>query len=266
MAKTDITKTKLHIENIENVISSDIKFNTKPLSVDGRHSDAFVYILEGSCKYTFSDGRTMTANKGDILYLANKSVYKMWILSEIYKFIFCDFTFSGSIDRISDIFNTQNSDTESYFRKLLKAFKQTGTYGFAESISLLYRIYGLICKSANTEYVGKDTKQRIEKIKQSIEQGYQNENLNIGELAKSAEMSEVYMRKLFVKIYGTSPSQFITNVRIKEAKKLLEYPFLSIEECANQCGFATLQYFSRVFKNTCGVTPSEYRKNKKDRI
>lgn len=265
MVKTDITKAKLNIENLENVIRSDIKYSSKPLSVDGRHSDAFVYILEGSCKYIFDDGRTLIANKGDILYLANKSVYKMWILSEIYKFIFCDFMFSDSNERLSDVFGIENSDTESYFRKLLKAFKQNGTYGFAESLSLLYRIYGMICKSANAEYVGKDTKQKIEKVKQSIEQGYQNENLSISELAKSAEMSEVYMRKLFGNVYGMSPSQYITNVRINEAKKLLEYPFLSIEECAKQCGFSTLQYFSRVFKNTCGVTPSEYRKNKKDR-
>ena len=265
MSRIDITKNILYIENPENVICSDIKYSSKPLSVDGRHSDAFVYILDGSCKYIFDDGRTLIATKGDILYLANKSVYKMWILSEIYKFIFCDFMFSDSNERLSDVFSIENSDTESYFRKLLKAFKETGTYGFAESLSLLYKIHGIICKSANAEYVGKDTKQKIEKVKQSIEQGYQNENLSIGELAKSAGMSEVYMRKLFGKVYGTSPSQYITNVRINEAKKLLDYPFLSIEECAKQCGFSTLQYFSRVFKNTCGMTPSEYRKNKKDR-
>ena len=47
---------------------------------------------------------------------------------------------------------------------------------------------------------------------------------------------------------------------VKKAKELLEYPFMSTEECARQSGFLSLEYFCREFKKATGITPAEYRK------
>lgn len=77
-----------------------------------------------------------------------------------------------------------------------------------------------------------------------------------------AGMSEVYFRKLFKQLYHLTPGQYLTAVRVKRTRELLAYPYLTLEECAKQCGFSTVQYFCRVFKEHTGQTPAKYRKNK----
>ena len=73
-------------------------------------------------------------------------------------------------------------------------------------------------------------------------------------------MSQVYFRKLFREAWGCTPSQYAVSVRLQRAKALMEYPFLTLEECAEQSGFSSLQYFCKVFKKEVGTTPSKYRK------
>ncbi|MBE6651758.1 MAG: helix-turn-helix transcriptional regulator [Ruminococcaceae bacterium] len=94
---------------------------------------------------------------------------------------------------------------------------------------------------------------------------YIDENFNLPEfsitlLAERIEMSEVYLRKLFRAQYGISPSKYLISVRLKNAKKLMKYPFLTLEECALQSGFSSLQYFCRLFKKETGISPGKYRK------
>jgi two-component system response regulator YesN len=74
-------------------------------------------------------------------------------------------------------------------------------------------------------------------------------------------MSEVYMRKIFKNKYGRSPIEYITSVRLMRARELIGYQFVSLEECAKQSGFSSLQYFSRVFKKEFGITPASYRRS-----
>ncbi|MBQ7054474.1 MAG: helix-turn-helix transcriptional regulator, partial [Oscillospiraceae bacterium] len=83
--------------------------------------------------------------------------------------------------------------------------------------------------------------------------------LSVTSLAESIDLSEVYFRKLFKAQFDVSPAQYIISVRLKKAKELMRSPFLSLEECALQSGFSSLQYFCRVFKKATGATPGSYR-------
>ena len=106
------------------------------------------------------------------------------------------------------------------------------------------------------------TESKIKKVREYIDTHFANDMLSVPLLAEEAEISEVYLRKLFKQQYHMSPSQYLISVRIKKAKQLLEYRFLTLEECASQCGFSTVQYFCRVFKKTTCMIPSEYRNQK----
>ena len=59
-------------------------------------------------------------------------------------------------------------------------------------------------------------------------------------------------------IFGTSPYNYLLNVRIEESKKLLRGDAPYITDVAYRCGFSDPKYFSRCFKNIVGMTPSEY--------
>ena len=88
MGKVDIATSQLFFKKLISVIKSEINNHTKPIYVRGRHSDAFVYILSGSCSYSFDDGRVFTVNQGDILYLAHNADYTMNIHTPSYRFIY----------------------------------------------------------------------------------------------------------------------------------------------------------------------------------
>lgn len=263
MEKNDITLTDFYIKKLICVIKSEINNCSKTIYVCGRRSHAFVYILSGSCSYNFDDKYDVTVNTGDILYLAHNADYTMNIHTNQYRFIYCDFELHDNVVRKSNVYSLENaSEGENYFIKLEKNYKLYSKSAFSKCISLIYSIYSLILTTGENEDLEEKTEERITKAKEYIDANISDDTLSVSVLADNAEMSEVYFRTLFKKKYNMSPVQYIISARIKKAKQLLKYNFLTLESCAWECGFSTVQYFCRVFKKTTGITPSEYRNNK----
>lgn len=71
-------------------------------------------------------------------------------------------------------------------------------------------------------------------------------------------MSYSYFRSLFKKHYGRSPGQFIDQLRMSEAKKLLHMGQDSIKEISEKLGFENPYYFSRFFKKHQGMSPKHF--------
>ena len=254
----EISKNELYIKRIRDVIKSEIKEGTKIVKSDGRSCDAFVYILSGKCTYEFVNGNKFTVCPGDILYLSNQSLYNMNIHNEKYQFIFCDFEFEDITAKNSNVYSPDKVfNTENKFQALLKAYNNSQ---FADCMSYLYGIYGIIAKTNAGAYLENNTKSKIRNIKSYIDANFYDKSINVSHLAEKLGMSEVYFRKLFKMQYNISPSQYIIAKRIEKSKKLLKYPFLSISDCAVQSGFSTVQYFTRTFTNINGITPDKFRK------
>ena len=255
----NITENNLIIKNILNVIKTFIPAS-KNIMVRGRKSDAFIYIISGSCKYEFDDSKSFTVNSGDILYLANNSNYKMYVGDKEYKFIYCDFEFYCQENRKSTLITPKDIfKAENLFKKLYKINSKPNINTFFESMSYLYQIYEIIVLTNDINYVGKSQKEKIEASIIYINNNFSSPDISISKLAEFSQMSEVYYRKIFKMMKNITPNKYITNLRIQKAKELLEYGFIGIEECAINCGFASQQYFCRVFKNHTGYTPFEYK-------
>ena len=92
-----------------------------------------------------------------------------------------------------------------------------------------------------------------------IYSNYSSPELNNSVLASQSFISEVYFRRLFTSHLGISPKQFILNLRIAKAKQLLTEGVESIAAISEKCGFSNQYHFCRIFKERCGITPSEYR-------
>ena len=95
-----------------------------------------------------------------------------------------------------------------------------------------------------------------------INQRYEDCNLHIGDILKTSSYSQAYIRRIFLKETGLSPTEYMNNLRIEKAKKLLtdNSQESSISDIAEQCGIKDPFYFSRIFKKFTGDTPSEYRR------
>ncbi len=93
-----------------------------------------------------------------------------------------------------------------------------------------------------------------------LEKNYADPQLSNEVLAKAGEISEVYMRQLFKGQFGTSPKQYILELRMQKAKQLLEEGNAPIGQVAAACGFAAIYHFCRTFKTFTGESPTDYRR------
>lgn len=254
--KIDISKNELYIRLYEVAHKDYIMPKSIPFCRP-RHSDGFVYILGGGCKYTFSDGRSFATKRGDLLYLAKDAVYEMDVL-ERYDFIFINFFFDGDRERQSDVFYPKDTSIcENFFYRALKM--QTSD-NLTTKMSLIYRIYNEIVLSRSASYLPNSTRAKINEAIATIRESFQGD-VSVSLLAARAEMSEVYFRKLFKSVTGVSPSKFIVDCRVSRAKDFLMEDYLTLDEISERCGFSSLSYFCRVFKDVTGGTPGEFRKS-----
>ena len=262
MGKIDIMQENLCIQRIISVIKGRNIHHHKLLRVKERHSDAFVFVTSGSCAYRFDDETEFTASAGDVFYLPCRSTYTMYIHSEDYKFIFCDFEFSETGAKHGALYqNQKDKGADMLFAKLLNRHNSVASNAYTECMSILYSIYSTLMLEARRGYIGKSNEENIQAAKQYIDEGFGNPELTVKALAERLGISEVYFRRLFKSRYGIAPSKYLISVRLRNAQKLMRYPFLSLEECATQSGFASLQYFCRIFKKEIGIPPGKYRKN-----
>ena len=259
--KIDIMQESLCILKLLSVVQGKIPSN-KFLNVKDRHSDAFVYVISGSCTYRFDDETEFKAAAGDVFYLPYRSVYTMNIHAKDYKFIFCDFQFAETEARASALYSSQTpKNTDNLFAKLLNRHHSPSYSAYNECMSLLYSIYSTLQQDTQKGYLGKSKEKNIIEAKRYIDEAFNTPEFSISLLSEKIGISEVYLRRLFKAQYGVSPSGYLISVRLENAKKLMKYPFLTLEECAIQSGFSSLQYFCRLFKKETGISPGKYRKD-----
>ena len=105
----------------------------------------------------------------------------------------------------------------------------------------------------------------VEKIKEYIQCNY-SENISIEQIAKNLNISFYYMCHLFKEVTGITVSVFRNECRIAKAKRLLVETNKSITEIAILCGFESPAYFSKVFTNQTGLSPTHFRSKKSDTV
>ncbi len=89
------------------------------------------------------------------------------------------------------------------------------------------------------------------------------EPIDLTMLASMYGTSVSYFTRKFRQKYGKTPIQFLNQIRIINARLLLETTHLKIREVAEACGFEKLEYFCYVFKKQEGCTPTQFRINRK---
>lgn len=102
------------------------------------------------------------------------------------------------------------------------------------------------------------TEDIVKSIVQYLQINYANE-INFTQIASGYNFSASYLTKIFKEHTGTSPIKYLIEYRIKTAKSLLKDTNLTVKEIAEKTGFVDQFYFSKCFKNYCGLTPSQYK-------
>ena len=130
-------------------------------------------------------------------------------------------------------------------------------------LMLLSLMYGILADINTALSMNKQQRKYYDIIKPSIdfmEKHYCDYDIKNDDLAKISNISTVYFRKIFTKLYGVGPIHYLEIRKIEKAKALLNSEELSITEIAVASGFKDIYHFCRVFKKVTGFTPSNYRK------
>lgn len=106
--------------------------------------------------------------------------------------------------------------------------------------------------------------QLVQKALECVERNMDNTEYSVEEMSADLAMNRATLYRKLQGITGQTPKDFIRSIRLKRAAQLLRDTDLSISEIADHVGFSTRRYFTKVFKDTFGILPSQYGGKSRD--
>lgn len=100
----------------------------------------------------------------------------------------------------------------------------------------------------------------LERVMDTINKHLNNPDLSVDMIAQQVGISRVHLHRKMKELTGQTPHDFIRNLRLKQAAKLLSSQNMNITEVVYACGFSNAGSFSTMFKNVYGMSPRDYMK------
>ena len=152
---------------------------------------------------------------------------------------------------------------QSELRRIKTAFFQTHVISqkqFQASLRLLTIFARFLAEDANRDLLAAQVPEQpcITEAKSFI-LAHAGERLRLDDVAQHLHISAQHFSKFFKKAAGVGFSEFLTRVRVENAKDLLAKPGILIHDVASKVGFGSLSQFNRVFRRYAGCSPKEYR-------
>lgn len=101
----------------------------------------------------------------------------------------------------------------------------------------------------------------MERVKRMLDyfHSHYQESISVEQLAKQANICKRECQRDFKKVLGLTPTQYFEQYRLAMSLRLLTESSCSIIEIADQCGFQSPSYFTKLFREKYGVTPTAFR-------
>lgn len=216
---------------------------------------ALSFRVEADTQLSFA-GRTIHAGSGTVGYFpANLSYRRQSIRDRMLVIHFDTGDYhSGSIEMIT---LKDSVRVHALFREALSAWKSKELGFYYHTLSCFYEIMAILhresCSQSNMVPSGV-----IQLAVDYMNRNLSRATLSVAETANYVGISEAYLRRQFRAVMGQSPRQYLIGKRISYATSLLDSGMLSVQQVAEQSGFSEPKYFSTVFKQIVGCSPSAY--------
>lgn len=156
---------------------------------------------------------------------------------------------------------------EDLFRRMRDELVRC-SWGYEEMLTYLFRELLMTMHRRMTENAPRVSgfiQDEIDRARAFFDEHY-NEEISIEQYAVSRNMSTSWFNRSFRSAVGTSPMQYILDVRIRNAQTLLETTDYSVTSIAALVGYENPMYFSRLFRKAKGLSPSKYRKTFREKF
>ena len=142
------------------------------------------------------------------------------------------------------------------FEDIRKCLRKKGPPDDAMLGGLVFR---LLSEAAVQNTGGTRVRETLSAALRYIDNKFCFPTLTREQVAGYAGISVVALGKLFRSGMGTTPGKYITALRLEKARHLLEFSELPVAQVAEQCGFSSGSYFTKVFREHLNCTALEYR-------
>ena len=251
------------------------------------------FITRGEAVFKIN-GEEIIVHKNEIAYIPEGAVMSCWALSdniEFYSIRFCvtarlnDSDFLGVYFHIPTITKNAQESVLTYFQEIYQSatsqnpsrlFRIRGNLelilayltqranaeGEAEvpsehDVPDAHSLEAIRRRNAKTQNINRDP--RIQVVVDYLTP-HLNESFTIQSLSEMAQVSQTSFRRLFKAHTGKSPSDYIRELRMTSAARMLLTSDREIAEIGYQVGFSDANYFSRTFRQVFGVSPHQYRR------
>ena len=209
--------------------------------------------LSGSAHHKF-DHQEFVLSRNCIYFFNQKDDYDVEVYEPGEAFS-VHFTTYGDVDTDSFCIPIENGG--EVIALLQKAeLLRCGEEGELALLSTLYKLCDVFSRIRHKTYFQKD-------IRMITAKSYIDANFNsggcLGEAIAQSGLSSRRFNDLFKGVFGITPNRYIVLRRIEQAKRMLETKSLTVTEVAELCGFSDVYYFSKVFKQICGIPPSKLK-------
>ena len=195
------------------------------------------------------------------------------ITIQFQKNIFCETTMNRKLMvPIKEMFSKASRGIEfskeiqnQLSKRIIQLSDLSGFDSFIEFLSILYdlsisRNQKLLSSTANINRYENSESRRIKIVAEFIHKNYKQQ-LKIKEVADLINMSETAFSHFFKKRTHRSFSEYLHEVRVGHASRLLIESDKTMAEIGYECGFNNISNFNRMFKKKKGCTPSEYKRD-----
>lgn len=128
---------------------------------------------------------------------------------------------------------------------------------FSQAMDCIWHNIDFVVKKVNAKRVSQ-SENLVDQAKTFIDQNY-HKHLTLESVADELAVSPYYLSKLFKQQANKNFIDYLTHIRIENAKILIRSSSLSIKEISRKVGYSNPNYFSRVFKKVTAIKPLEYR-------
>lgn len=254
------------------------------------HEELETAVVEGGDAVVSVGGETFLVKAGDGYWINTGALHGMWSIGpgecRLRAVLFHPRLVGGSVDSIfwQSYLRPLMSDTgrqcicfsqgvpweREVLQAILRAWRacaeEPAGYEFQVREALSQEIF-LLAENCPTEQKVPSDKAlrdagRIKLMLQYVQENF-GEALSTEQIARSAAVSGSECLRCFRTMVGTTPIQYVKQLRVQKAAELLADTDRRIADIGAACGFQEMSYFAKVFREQKGCTPSEYRAAKR---
>jgi len=243
-----VNNNQIVLTNVTKVLKTHLKSGSVHQMIN-RPETSFIIFIRGKCDFIFSDTViSCDAEHGIFVPQGTSYTIKCHECSESILF-----SFIGGHE--SSPFSVKGFDKKTVvnlFEETEREFLKTDK-SFNKIFSLYYQVFFELLDMKSGFDKGEEYVRLAENI---IIKNLSDTSLSCNSVASEINVSEVYLRKLFSKYRGISPSKYILDLRMKKARAFLSehYP---VGETSEMVGYSDIYQFSRVYKKYYGYSPAK---------